>query len=123
MAHPVGPTPAQPPTQTPAKAQHHDPLSSAIERNTDGKVHPLQDTLAGITVILGAIAISTCMFRGLHLLASWTGLVGIFTAGWGQYISATTAERFVLIIAGGACAVGFGIGLAHGGLFGGVLGY
>lgn len=121
MAQSIGPSEAQPGAQT--AAHHKTPLSSVIERNSDGKAHPLQDTLAAITVVLGAIAISTCMFRGLHLLASWTGLVGIFTAGWGQYISATTAERFVLIIAGGACAVGFGIGLAHGGLFGGLITY
>jgi hypothetical protein len=95
---------------------------ATIVRN-DGKPHPLQDTLAGITVVLGIIAIATCGFRGLHILASWTGLFGIFTAVWGQYISATTAERFLLIIGGGASAVGFGIALAHGGLLGGVVGY
>ncbi|MEZ0092741.1 hypothetical protein [Streptacidiphilus sp. EB129] len=108
--------------QPSARAPHDFPLSSVVQRNSDGKPHPLQDTLAGITVVLAAIAISTCMFRGLHLLASWTGLIGVFTAAYGQYISATTAERFVLVVAGVACAVGFGIGLAHGGLFGGVFG-
>ena len=89
----------------------------------DAKAHPLQDTLAAVTVVLGAIAIATCMFRGLHLLASWTGLVGVITAGIGQYLSATTAERFLLVVGGGAAAVGLGIGLAHGGLFGGVFTY
>jgi uncharacterized membrane-anchored protein YitT (DUF2179 family) len=113
MAHPTG----QPHGQAPTK-----PFSAPAVR-TGGRIHPLQDTLAGITVVLGLIAITTCLFHGLHLLASWTGLFGIITAAWGQYLSETTAERFLLIIGGVAAAVGLGIGVAHGGLFGGVLGY
>ncbi|MBT2367216.1 hypothetical protein J7E88_18345 [Streptomyces sp. ISL-10] len=89
---------------------------------TDGKPHPLQDTLMAVTLALGAIAFVSAMFHHLHLLSSWTGLVGIFTGGYGQFISATTRERFLLIIGLGASAVGFFLGMAHGGLFGGVLG-
>ena len=89
----------------------------------DAKAHPLQDTLVGLTVVLGAIAVATCMFRNLHILASWTGLFGVFTAAWGQYISTNTAQRFLLIIFGVASAASFGIALAHGGLLGGVVSY
>ena len=87
----------------------------------DARAHPLQDTLAGLTVVLGAVAIATCMFHSLHILASWTGLFGVLTAVWGQYISTSTAQRFLLVVGGGAAAVGFGIALAHGGLLGGVV--
>ncbi|MEI5098920.1 hypothetical protein RB200_10060 [Streptomyces sp. PmtG] len=87
---------------------------------TDGKPHPLQDTLLGVTLILGAIAFVSAMFHNLHLLSSWTGLVGIFTGAYGQFISVTTRERFFLIVGLGACAVGFFLGMAHGGLFGGL---
>lgn len=89
---------------------------------TDGKPHPIQDALVSVTLVLGAIAFVTAMFHHLHLLSSWAGLVGILTAAYGQFISVTTRERFGLIVGLGASAVGFFLGMAHGGLFGGVLG-
>ncbi|MFI2350640.1 hypothetical protein ACH492_27085 [Streptomyces sp. NPDC019443] len=89
---------------------------------TDGKPHPLQDTLLAVTLVLGVIAFVSAMFHSLHLLSSWTGLVGILTGAYGQFISVTTRERFALIIGLGASAFGFFLGMAHGGLFGGVLG-
>ena len=87
---------------------------------TDGKAHPLQDTLLGVTLTLGAIAFVSAMFHNLHLLSSWAGLVGIATGAWGQFVSETTRERFGLIVGLGASAVGFFLGMAHGGLFGGL---
>ena len=96
--------------------------SSASLLATDGKPHPLQDTLMAVTLVLGAVAFITAMFHHLHLLSSWAGLIGIITGAYGQFISATTRERFLLIIGLGASAVGFFLGMAHGGLFGGVLG-
>ncbi|MEV0119713.1 hypothetical protein AB0H77_41745 [Streptomyces sp. NPDC050844] len=87
---------------------------------TDGKAHPLQDTLLGVTLALGAIAFVSAMFHNLHLLSSWAGLVGIATGAWGQFVSETTRERFGLIVGLGASAVGFFLGMAHGGLFGGL---
>lgn len=119
MAHSFGssqPQQGQAPTPLPSLAPM-SPYGAGQVKHTDGKPHPLQDTLAGITVVLAAIAIATCMFRSLHVLAGWTGLLGIFTAAVGQYISVTTAERFVLVCAGVVAAAGFGIALAHGGLY------
>ncbi|GAA2420145.1 MULTISPECIES: hypothetical protein [Streptomyces] len=89
---------------------------------TDGKPHPLQDTFAAVTVVLGVLAFTTAWFYNLHLVSSWAGLVGILTGAYGQFISATTRERFLLILGLGASAVGFFLGMAHGGLFGGVVG-
>ncbi|MBO1336774.1 hypothetical protein [Streptomyces sp. VRA16 Mangrove soil] len=89
---------------------------------TDGKSHPLPDTLLAVTAVLGAVAIISSIWPGLHLLSSWTGLVGILTGAYGQFVSETTRERFGLILGLGASAVGFFIGMAHGGLFGGVIG-
>ncbi|MFI1164874.1 hypothetical protein ACH4UM_14950 [Streptomyces sp. NPDC020801] len=88
---------------------------------TDGKPHPLQDALLVVTLVLGVIAFITGLFfHSLHLLSSWAGLVGILTGAYGQWISVTTRERFGLILGLGASAVGFYLGLAYGGLFGGI---
>ncbi|MBQ0997950.1 hypothetical protein ACWD6Q_17430 [Streptomyces nigra] len=87
---------------------------------TDGKAHPLQDTLLVVTLVLGITSFVTAQFHNLHLLSSWTGLIGIATGAYGQWISETTRERFGLIVGLGASGVGFFLGMAHGGLFGGV---
>lgn len=85
---------------------------------TDGRSHPLQDTLLAVTLALGVTAFVTGFFGHLNLLASWTGLAGIFTGAYGQWISETTRERFGLVLGLGAAGVGFYLGMAHGGLFG-----
>ncbi|MFD5104675.1 hypothetical protein [Streptomyces cinereoruber] len=102
-----------------AQAMRREPGHSLFA--TDGKPHPLQDTLVGVTLVLGVLAFVTAQFHSLHLLSSWAGLVGILTGGYGQFISATTRERFLLIVGLGAAAVGFYLGMAHGGLFTGVI--
>ncbi|MGC0383756.1 hypothetical protein [Streptomyces sp. SAI-129] len=85
---------------------------------TDGKRHPLQDTLLAVTVVLGVLALATASFRGLHVLTSWAGLLGVLTGGYGQYVSETTRERFGLVLGLGACALGLFFGIYHGGLVG-----
>lgn len=89
----------------------------AITLNTDGQPHPVENTLAAVTLIFGLIAIITAMWHDLHVVSSWSGLVGVLTGAWGQMISVTTAERFVLVIGLGASAVGFFLGMARGGLW------
>ncbi|MGW7431238.1 hypothetical protein ACWGIN_16980 [Streptomyces sp. NPDC054861] len=100
-----------------AQAMRREPGHSLLA--TDGKPHPLQDTLLAVTLVLGVLAFVTAMFHHLHLLSSWAGLIGILTGAYGQFISVTTRERFALIVGLGASAVGFYLGMAHGGLFGG----
>ncbi|MFG3662242.1 hypothetical protein [Streptomyces sp. NPDC047706] len=87
---------------------------------TDGRRHPVQDALLAVTLLLGVVSFITAMFHSLHLISSWTGLVGILTGAYGQWISETTRERFGLVLGLGASAVGFFLGMAHGGLFGGL---
>ncbi|MFB7497313.1 hypothetical protein ACFC09_21950 [Streptomyces sp. NPDC056161] len=88
---------------------------------TDDKPHPLQDALLAVTLVLGLTAFISSFFHSLHLLSSWTGLVGILTGAWGQWVSETTRQRFGLVLGLGAAGVGLLIGMAHGGLFGGLL--
>ncbi|MFJ4619620.1 hypothetical protein [Streptomyces sp. NPDC088812] len=87
---------------------------------TDDRPHPVQDALTVVTLVLGVASFVTAMFDHLHLISSWTGLVGIFTGAYGQWISETTRERFGLILGLGASGIGFFLGMAHGGLFGGL---
>ncbi|MQY12649.1 hypothetical protein SRB5_27850 [Streptomyces sp. RB5] len=88
----------------------------------DGKPHTTVDVLVGVTLVLGVLALVTAFFHSLHLLSSWAGLAGIVTGGWGQMISVTTRERVFLVLGLGAAGLGFLLGMAHGGLWGGVIG-
>ncbi|HZG01980.1 MAG TPA: hypothetical protein VE546_00160 [Streptomyces sp.] len=86
--------------------------------NSDNRPHPVENRFVAATALLGLVAFVTCFFPGLHLISSWAGLLGVVAGGRGQMISATTEERFVLVIGMGAAAVGFFIGMWNGGLFG-----
>ncbi|MCS0601692.1 hypothetical protein NX794_10760 [Streptomyces sp. LP11] len=101
-------------------AQALQPNTAGSLFATDGKPHPLQDGLAVATLVLGLLAFITSFFPGLHLLASWAGLIGIVAGAYGQWISVTTRERFGLVLGLGASGVGFLLGMANGGLFGGL---
>jgi hypothetical protein len=96
-----------------AHAVRHNPISMALD---DRKAHPLENSLAAVTILLGVTAFLTGLWPGLHVLSAWTGLAGIVTGGWGQFISATTGERFALVIGLGGAALGFYLGMANGGL-------
>lgn len=98
-----------------AHAVRHNPISLVLD---DRRAHPLESSLAAVTVVLGVIAFLTALWPGLHVLSAWTGLAGIVTGGWGQFISATTGERFALVIGLGGAALGFYLGMANGGLLG-----
>jgi hypothetical protein len=89
---------------------------------TDGKPHPLQDALLAVTAILGLISLVTAAFPALHLLTVCTGLIGVLTGGYGQFISETTRERFGLVLGLGASAIGLFLGLAHSDLTSGFVG-
>ncbi|MFF6995996.1 hypothetical protein ACFY93_13770 [Streptomyces sp. NPDC008313] len=103
-----------------AQALRPNPVGSLLA--TDHKPHPLQDTLTVVTLVLGITAFVTGLFHHLHLVSSWAGLIGIITGASGQFLSETTRERFGLILGLGASGVGLLLGMAHGGLFGGVVG-
>ncbi len=90
--------------------------------NTDGRTHPVENGAASAALLLGLVAVLASIFPGLHLISSWAGLAGIGLGAWAQLISATTGQRFLAVLGLGAAGVGFYLGMAHGGLFGGWLG-
>ncbi|MEU3858152.1 hypothetical protein AB0F03_12415 [Streptomyces sp. NPDC028722] len=102
-------------------AQALQPNTAGSLFATDGKSHPLQDALMAVTLVLGLLSFITSFFHGLHLLTSWAGLAGLLVGLYGQWISVTTRERFGLILGLGASGIGFLLGMAHGGLFGGLI--
>ncbi|SCE27861.1 hypothetical protein GA0115252_138726 [Streptomyces sp. DfronAA-171] len=100
---------------------HISPLRTRSSPETDAHT-PFTNTLTALTLVLGFLAFISSFFHSFHLLSSWAGLAGLALGGWGQFISATTRERFGLIIGMGAAGIGLLVGMAHGGLFGGVIG-
>jgi hypothetical protein len=88
--------------------------------NSDGKSHPRENGLAVAALVLGLVAVFSAISPGLHLLTSWAGLAGILCGGYAQFVSQTTGERFVAIIGLGCAGLGFALGVAHGGLWGGL---
>ena len=96
-----------------AHADHHRHLTL----NTDGRAHPLENALTFAVAAFATVAAISAFFPETHLIGSWAGLLGVLTGIYAQYRSATTAERFVIIIGWGVSAVGLAMGLAHGGLY------
>lgn len=85
--------------------------------NTDGRSHPMANTLSMVALCCGIIAAVSAWYPSTHLLGSWTGVVGLFTGLWSHMISATTAERFINVTALILSGVGLLFGLGHGGLY------
>ncbi|HLX47635.1 MAG TPA: hypothetical protein VKS82_04830 [Streptosporangiaceae bacterium] len=87
-----------------------------VTLNNDGRTHPLENTLAVITLLLGIAAVSTGFVVALHLPAVILGLIAIFVGFYDQLISATTPERMLIVTGLIGAFVGAGLGFAHGGL-------
>lgn len=104
-----------------AQTMRRGPLAAlnldSINRVHDDKPHTRENALAAATVVFGVVAIVCAFFDHLHILGAWSGLAGVLVGLGGQMISATTLERFVLVIALGGSAVGLFINMANGGLY------
>ncbi|MGZ4593122.1 MAG: hypothetical protein ACXV3C_04600 [Actinomycetes bacterium] len=96
-----------------AHTEHH----RHVTLNTDGQAHPIENVLTFAVAIFATIAIICAFFPSAHLVGSWAGVLGVATGIYAQYRSATTAERFVIIVGWGASAVGLAFNLVNGGLW------
>ncbi|WP_084955395.1 hypothetical protein [Thermoactinospora rubra] len=83
--------------------------------NSDGRSHPLENTLAICTFVLGLVAFAATFFPGGHVVASWAGTLGFGVGLYSQYISATTAQRSLNVVGLVASFVGVALGIARGG--------
>ncbi|MCF2532173.1 hypothetical protein [Yinghuangia soli] len=102
-----------------AQVMRRGPMAAlaSINRVHDDKPHTKENALAAATAVFAVVAIVCAFFPSMHILGAWSGLAGVFVGLGGQMISATTLERFVLIISLGASAVGLFINMANGGLY------
>ncbi len=83
--------------------------------NTDGKPHPLENTLTVFTLVTGLVAFALGFIVRAHLAATVLGMAGFGVGLYAQLISATRAERMVIVVGVTAGFVGLGLGIAHGG--------
>jgi hypothetical protein len=86
-----------------------------VTLNTDGKPHPLENGLAIFTLLAGLVTFALGFVVRLHVLVSVLGLVTLLVGLYAQMISATRAERMIIVTGLIAAFVGFALGLGHGG--------
>jgi hypothetical protein len=89
---------------------------------TDGRPHPLLNLASACTLVVGLVAFALGMVlrygtstHALALAAAITGLASLLVGLYTQMMSATRAERILLVTGMIAGFVGLALGLAHGG--------
>ena len=83
--------------------------------NDDGQRHPVENSLAVLTLVLGVPAFALGFIVAAHFPAVILGLIAVFVGLYDQMISATRSERMVIVTGLVAAFVGAGLGFAHGG--------
>jgi hypothetical protein len=86
-----------------------------VTLNSDGKTHPLENTLALVTLVTGVAAFALGFIVAAHLPAAVLGVVALLVGMYVQLISATREERIIIMTGVVAAFVGAGLGFAHGG--------
>jgi hypothetical protein len=85
--------------------------------NSDGQSHPRENALAVFTLVTGLITFAVGWVVSLHVLASILGIVSLLVGLYAQMISATRAERMIIVAGLVAAFVGTALGFAHGGFW------
>lgn len=83
--------------------------------NTDGKRHPLLNVMTMFTLVAGIVSFALGLIVRTHLVATVLGLAGFGIGMYAQMVSATRAERMIIVVGITASFVGMGLGIAHGG--------
>jgi hypothetical protein len=90
---------------------------SHLTLNSDGQRHPLENSLAVFTLITGLIVFAVGWVVSLHVLASVLGIVSMVVGLYAQMISATRAERMIIVTGLVAAFVGTALAFGHGGFW------
>lgn len=96
-----------------AQAVHRRTLPSL---NTDGRQHPLANTLTALTAFFGVVSLVCAAVDSWHIPGAWAGAAGLVVGTFAQLVSATTAERWVNVCAWIASFIGLLLNMGHGGL-------
>ena len=90
---------------------------SLLSLNSDGQRHPLENSLALFTLVGGLIVFAVGWVVELRALASVLGIVTMLVGLYAQLISATRAERRIIVTGLVAAFVGTALGFGHGGFW------
>lgn len=83
--------------------------------NTDGKRHPLLNLVTVFVCVGGIVAFALGLIVRTHLAATVLGMACFAVGLYAQFVSATRAERMLLVVGIIGGFVGAGLGIAHGG--------
>lgn len=86
-----------------------------VTLNSDGRPHPLLNTLTLITLVFGIVSFALGFVVRAHLAACVLGLVALTIGLYAQMMSETREERMLIVTGLVAAFVGAGLGFAHGG--------
>jgi hypothetical protein len=88
----------------------------AIPRHLAARqAHPLENSLAVVTVVAGLFTFVTGAVHTTHFIAVCVGFATFLFGLYSQMVSATTPERWLNVLGIGMAFVGLGLGLSHGG--------
>ena len=98
--------------------QSHYRLPVPLHRwvNGDGERHPLENTLALVTLGLGVVSV-VCVLVQEWEVSAWTALIGALVAAWDEFISKTSGERRLILAGFVLCVVGVAVSSAQGAFF------
>jgi hypothetical protein len=91
--------------------------------NSDGRPHPVENTMAIVILIVGLVSFVLGMIvrnaptagTAIHITATVTGLVACVVGLYAQMVSATREQRVLIVTGMIAGFVGLALGLSHGG--------
>lgn len=86
-----------------------------VTLNSDGRRHPVENTLTVFTLLAGLVAFATGWIVTEHLPATVLGVAALVVGLYSQLVSATREQRMLIVTGLVAAFVGVALGLAHGG--------
>jgi hypothetical protein len=91
------------------------PRARRLRLGGDGERRPLENGLTAFTLAAGVVAFAVGFVVSQHVLATSLGAASLTVGLYAQMISATRAERILIVTGLVAAFVGLALGLAHGG--------